>query len=188
MQEIITYQTMVYPYIKNSVEIHFTQEEFDKILGLAIQIASHKINEQHHVKDHNNEIKRFFTGLIGERAVEKLFGIPIIDWSVGNSNYYNMPDIPGYTVGIKTVEIGKFPIIPKYNKYAQIICIYNPDTKIVNICGLATKTTLNTYQSDDLILSPALRNRNTKTGFYGFHMLIPLHNVNINILSGNKVK
>lgn len=179
---------MIYPYIKNFVEIQFTQEEIDKVLGLAMQIASHKINEQHHMKDNNNEIKRFFTGLIGEMAVEKLFNISIIDWSVGNSNYYNVPDIPGYTVGIKTVEKGKFPIIPKRNEYAQIICIYNPDIKTVSICGLATKMTLNTYQSDDLILSPALRSRGTKTGFYGFHMLIPLYNVNINILSGNKVK
>ena len=38
-----------------------------------MQIASHKINEQHHMKDNNNEIKRFFTGLIGEMAVEKLY-------------------------------------------------------------------------------------------------------------------
>ena len=75
---------MIYPYIKNFVEIHFTQEEIDKVLGLAMQIASHKINEQHHMKDNNNEIKRFFTGLIGEMAVEKLFNISIIDWSVGN--------------------------------------------------------------------------------------------------------
>lgn len=170
------------------MEIQFTQEELNQILNLAQQIATSKINEKHHVRDCHNEVKRFFTGLIGERAVEKLFNIRIIDWSVGNSNKYDMPDIPGYTVGIKTVEKGKFPIIPKNNKYAQIICIYNPDTKTVNICGLATTLTLNKYQNDDLILSPALRQRNVKTGFYGFHMLIPLHNVNINILKGNKVE
>ena len=179
---------MIYPYIKNSVEIHFTQEEINKIFNLSKQISKNKINEKHHAKDCHNEIKRFFTGLIGERAVEKLFNISIIDWSVGNSKDYNTPDIPGYTVGIKTVERGKFPIIPKNNTYAQIICIYNPDVKTVNICGLATTLTLNKYQNDNLILSPALRERNTKTGFYGFHMLIPLHNVNINILKGNKVK
>ena len=184
----ITYQTAIFPYIKNSVEIHFTQEEINKVLALAMQIASSKANESHHIKDHNNEVKRFFTGLIGEMAVEKLFNISIIDWSVSNSRYYDVPDIPGYTVGIKTVEKGKFPVIPKKNKYAQIICIYNPNNKTVNICGLATKIVLNKYQSDELILSPALRSRNVKTGFYGFHMLIPLHNVNINILSGNKVK
>ena len=170
------------------MEIQFTQEELNQILNLAQQIATSKINEKHHVRDCHNEVKRFFTGLIGERAVEKLFNIRIIDWSVGNSNKYDMPDIPGYTVGIKTVEKGKFPIIPKNNKYAQIICIYNPDTKTVNICGLATTLTLNKYQNDDLILYPALRQRNVKTGFYGFHMLIPLHNVNINILKGNKVE
>ena len=45
------------------------------------------------------------------------------------------------------------------------------------ICGLATVEVLNKYQSLDLILSPSLRKRGTKTGFYGFHKLIKPDNV-----------
>ena len=63
------------------------------------------------------------TGLLGELALEYTLGIKFIDWSIGKSADYHIPDIPGYKVGIKTVEYGKFPIIFKKNYYPQIICV-----------------------------------------------------------------
>ena len=55
---------------------------------------------------------------------------------------------------------------------------------MIYICGLAIVDVLNTYQDDKLILSPYLRKKGTKTGFYGFSSLIPLADVkDINELS-----
>ena len=105
-------------------------------------------------------------------------GIPIIDWSIGNSDFYNNPDIPGYKVGIKTVERNKYPIIFKNNMYPQIICIKSIQCdNLVFVCGLATKEVLNEYQDDNLILDENLRKRGTKTGFYGFSHLLPVRSL-----------
>lgn len=91
----------------------------------------------------------------------------------------SIPDIPGYRVGIKTVERDKFPIIFKDNSYPQIICIKSTKyNNLIFVCGLATSNVLNNYQDDDLILDPNLRARGTKTGFYGFEQLVPIKSLN----------
>lgn len=114
-----------------------------------------------------------------QAALEKLFGIPIINWTIGYSGLYHIPDIPGYRVGIKTVERDKFPIIFKDNSYPQIICIKSTKyNNLIFVCGLATSNVLNNYQDDDLILDPNLRARGTKTGFYGFEQLVPIKSLN----------
>lgn len=181
----INYDNYVVPYENRFVKIKIPDYKIQKINALVKDIVAEKTKENIHAMDCNNEYRRFYTGLTGEAAIEELFHIDIIDWSVGNSNTYNVPDVPGYNVGIKTVEYNKFPIIFKTNSYPQIINLkISYDT--VMICGLATTHCLNKYQSDDLILSQALRRRGTKTGFYGFGNLVSFKNVNINILKGNK--
>lgn len=115
---------------------------------------------------------------MGEAALEKILGIPIIDWTIGDSDKYHIPDIPGYKIGIKTVEYGKFPIVFKHNYYPQIICIV--DTKKVGnvyVCGMASVEVLNTYQDDSLIIDDKLRSRGTKTGFYGFDFITPIESL-----------
>ena len=142
------------------------------------QIIEAKSKESHHKIDSRQEEKRFTTGFLGEAALEKLLGIPIINWSIGNSVFYNDPDIPGYKVGIKTVERNKYPIIFKNNMYPQIICIKSIQCDdLVFVCGLATKEVLNEYQDDNLILDENLRKRGTKTGFYGFSHLLPVRSL-----------
>ena len=102
----------------------------------------------------------------------------IIDWTIGNSDRYNVPDIEEYKVGIKTVEKGKYPVIFKKNEYSQIICVRDDVIpNLVFICGLATADVLNKYQDDNLILNPKLRSRGVKTGFYGFEYLKEINSV-----------
>lgn len=137
-----------------------------------------KTQEFHHKIDNDVEYKRHMTGFVGEAAVESYLGLKIIDWTIGNSDRYNIPDIEEYGVGIKTVEKGKYPVIFKKNEYPQIICVR--DDKIPNlvfICGLATADVLNKYQDDNLILNPKLRRRGVKTGFYGFEYLKEINSV-----------
>lgn len=169
------YQKDVVRFKDNYKGIVIPPEKIDRIKDFAEQLVKQKQNESHHLSDNGQELKRKITGLMGEAALERLLGIEIIDWTLGNSNSYHNPDIPGYNVGIKTVERDKYPVIFKRNRYPQIICVKNKiRDDVVFVCGLATAEVLNRYQDIDLILSPKLKARGTKTGFYGFEHLTPV--------------
>lgn len=169
------YEDLVTRYAKNFVPVVIPRDTIKKIEWLVLYVISKKMDEGHHIVDEDQEYKRFYTGFMGEAAVEILLGRDIIDWSVGDSSKYNKPDISWLNVGIKTVERNKFPVIPKKNDYGQIICIRSDKRDdVVFVCGLATPAVLNRFQSDTLIISQKLRDRGTKTGFYGFHRLKPV--------------
>jgi hypothetical protein len=160
----------------NMIYVKLSPETLNKIDIFTKAVIKAKSMEGHHIIDNGQEYKRFYTGMMGECAVEQLLGVPFVDWDIGNSNEFNHADLTklGLKVGIKTVEMHKFPIIHKKSYKPEIICIKRTDDTVI-ICGLATTSVLNTYQDDDLILSPKLRARGTKTGFYGFDKLIPIH-------------
>ena len=168
----LIYDYYVTQYSSKFKRVLIDRNECERIKVFAKYLAEAKANEKHHLKDNGQAEKRFITGTMGEAALEKLFGIDIIDWSIGESAFYHNPDVPNYNVGIKTVEQGKFPIIFKNNDYPQIICIRSEKIdNLIFVCGLATPAVLNRYQSDDLILSDNLRARGTKTAFFGFSEL-----------------
>ena len=174
-----SYEEYVHPYVNKFSLIEVDDEYVNEIKKLSFNIALKNVmTETNHKKDHGNELTRLRTGLIGEAALEKLLSISVIDWSVGDSEKYNKPDITGYSVGVKTVEWGKYPVIFKKNDYPQIICIKNKNDNKVLICGLATPDILNKYQDDELIISENLLKRGVKTGFYGFKHLIPIRSIN----------
>ena len=169
------YYDCVTKYSDRFKRVLIDPEYVAKIDDFSDQLAKAKEGEAHHIIDGDKAKKRFKTGLLGEAALEKVLGIDIIDWTIGDSADYHTPDIPGYKVGIKTVEKGKFPVIFKKNYYPQVICIksdYRDD--LVFVCGFASKGTLNLFQDDDLILDPKLKARGTKTGFYGFGNVVPI--------------
>ena len=173
---MISYDSHVNPYSSNFIKVIIPEVKIQRIKDFVIKIVERKLQEEHHKIDGKNEYKRYYTGMLGEAAIEELLGINIIDWTIGNSSYYHTADIKSLKIGIKTVEHGKFPIIFKKNYYPQIINV-RTSKNIVWVCGLATKNILNKYQSDDLILSPYLKARGTKTGFYGFNELITFHTI-----------
>lgn len=162
----------------NMVYIELSDADLQRIDAFTSAVIARKVSESHHLIDHGQEYKRFHTGMMGECAIEKLFGVSFIDWSIGNSNTYNIADLNslGINVGIKTVEMNKFPIIHKVAHRPELICIKRTEKTII-LCGLATVDVLTKYQDDNLILSPALRRRGTKTGFYGFEHLLPIKTI-----------
>ena len=169
------YDEYVTKHAYTFTRVNIDSEYVNRIQSFVTELVKAKTKEEHHKRDSYQEAKRFTTGFLGEAAIEKLFGIHIIDWSIGYSGLYHVPDIPGYRVGIKTVERNKFPIIFKNNYYPQIICIRsNKYNNLIFVCGLATSAVLNKYQDDDLILDKNLRARGTKSGFYGFEHLIAI--------------
>jgi hypothetical protein len=149
----------------------------EKITSFVNNIIKEKSKENHHIIDNVSQFKRFYTGTLGEVALEILLEKQFIDWSIGPSSYYNKADLKKIflNVGIKTVEYGKFPIISKINNYPEIINIKLNDNQVV-ICGLATLNVLKDYRKNSLVLDDYLRARGTKTGFWGLDKLIPFKN------------
>lgn len=171
---MITYEKYIKPFSEKFNLVEVTEEKIEKITELALAIIKAKNGEKHHANDNTSEFKRFYNGLLGEAALEQFFGIEgIIDWSVGKSNFYHTPDLRkvGLEVGVKTVTYGSFPIISKKSNSAEIIMI-SYKQKYVYICGLGTPDVLNKFQSTDLIKDRRLKERGTKTGFYGFEQLL----------------
>jgi hypothetical protein len=167
----------------NMVYIKLEKETLAKIDCWVKKVIEIKKKEGHHIIDDGQEYKRFFTGMMGECAMEKLFGVRFIDWSVGDSSDYNSADLRslGLNVGIKTVELGKFPVVHKRVYRPELINIRRTEDTII-LCGFATVDVLEKYQDDSLILSPKLRQRGTKSGFYGFEHLLKVETLNdINI-------
>lgn len=173
----ISYRSHVIPYKSKFIPLQVPDEKLTSIQSFCLKVIEAKRQEKHHQIDPNQEFKRFYTGITGEAAIEELLDISFIDYTIGNSSAYHKSDLKsvGLNVGIKTVEFGKFPIIFKKSFYPEIIVIKaNP---IHVVCGLATIHVLNKFQDDNLILSPYLKNRGTKTGFYGFSELIPFKSI-----------
>jgi len=149
-------------------------DNVDKLETFVDNVIEKKKKETHHIIDPFNESKRWRTGVGGELAFEKYINKSFVDLSIGNSKKYHTPDLNklGLSVGIKTVEYGKYPLIFKSSHKPEIIIIKLNNIKF-SILGLATVKTLNKYQDDNKVLSKSLRSRGTKTGFVGFHMLKP---------------
>jgi len=152
--------------------VTLSEEKRSEVTKFVKEVVGEKSKEDHHKRDSGQEEKRWYTGFCGESALEQFLGEEFVDLSVGNSNGYHVSDLSklNLDIGVKTVEKGKFPIIFKKNRTPQIIVIKDSNSRFT-IAGLATPEILNKYQSDELILSPALRARGTKTGFYGFKFL-----------------
>lgn len=170
-----TYDTHVRPFAESFIKIKMSDEEIKKANKWVLEMQLAKLAEYYITMDIYSSHRRLFTGIIGEMAVEKLLGKEFIDWSIGDSKNYQFPDLKnlGSEIGVKTTEYGKFPVIYKKNEYPQIFVIYRPQDQAAFICGIADVQTLNTYQSDELILSPALKAKKVKTAFYGFEFLKP---------------
>ena len=173
------YDECVTKYSDSFVRVVLDPGYVSRIQNFVTELVEAKSKEDHHKIDSNKEVKRFTTGFLGEAALEKLFGIPIIDWTIGYSGSLSYSRYSRLSSWNKTVERDKFPIIFKDNSYPQIICIKSTKyNNLIFVCGLATSNVLNNYQDDDLILDPNLRARGTKTGFYGFEQLVPIKSLN----------
>lgn len=167
------YSQYVDPHLKRFKPVQVPAEKIEKIRAFVDQVIEAKKKEKHHMIDSGSEYTRFYTGTLGEAAVEELLGVELIDWSIGQSAIYNEGDLKkfGLDIGIKTVEHGKFPIIHKNVKRPEVINLKMDESRVL-VCGLATVDVLRDCQDDSLILSPNLRRRGTKTGFYGFDRLV----------------
>lgn len=172
------YDVHLKPYSKRYKRVKIDDKKISDIKTFTNEIIKKKVNEKHHKQDNRKEYKRFYTGTLGEIALENYLNKTFFDWTIGESSKYNSADLRslGINVGIKTVEFGKFPIIHKNPKRPEIIMMKLSDNEVV-VCGLATVETMKKHSSDKYIESPFLRKRGTKTGFYGFKELKPFKTI-----------
>lgn len=173
---------LIYSYLTNSLIcdekiIKLTEDNSKKLDDFVKNVMVKKKNESHHVVDSFNEAKRWRTGTGGELALSQFIGKEFVDLTIGDSTDYHVPDLSsiGLNVGIKTVELGKYPVIFKQSEKPEIIIIRLDDEKFC-ILGVVTPEDLNKYQSDDEILSPSLKARGTKTAFVGLFKIKPFLN------------
>lgn len=156
---------------KKFVYVQVEKSKTDKLDQFVKSIIKEKSKETHHIIDGGSEYKRFYTGFLGELALEELLGIELIDWSIGKSNYYNIADLHkiGLNVGVKTVESGKCHIIHTNPKRPEIIMFKDEkrDDRIL-IMGVASIDIMKKYQDRNLIKSPNLKKRLEKTAFCGY--------------------
>lgn len=159
----------------NMIKIHITDEELQQIHDFAIAKAIAKYGESNHVNDDDDEYKRCFTGMLGEVALEKLFGVKFADWTIGHSSKYNFSDLLkiGYNIGIKTVELSKLPVVYKNSKDPELICVRR-DTHTVILCGLALPYVLNNNLDINFVKSYKIRREGKKSAFTGFDQLIKI--------------
>ncbi len=168
-----TYKEYVFPAFIEGVTpiIYPSEEKVRKVEEFIVRLANEKQGEQHHQTDATQRMKRFYTGFIGEAALEQLFGVEFMDTTVGESSKYRESDLKklGLDVGVKTVryESNKFPLINRNIMKPQVMCMTHGPKVIV--FGLATVPVLRDYSDDSLVITEDAKGR--KTGFYGFHKL-----------------
>ena len=132
-------------------------------------------------KDPESLAKRYLTGWGGECAVEQYIGKSFVDFTIGDSHDYYVPDLrsAGYEVGVKTVNMGDFPLLrkptPSSSNTPQIIVIRESRYDFY-ICGLATYDVVNDPSnfSQLLVRSGGVLEVGVKSAFYRFDLLTPL--------------
>lgn len=166
------YKKDVAPYLNNFTKVIIPEDKITQIHNFCIEMAKIKLGESHYEYDNSQIYKRNYTGKLGEVALEILLNSSFVDFTVGDSKFYNQPDLSplNLDIGIKTVEYSKYPLIFKNNQKPEIINLKMSRNEVL-VCGVAMLSCLKQYQDDNLVLDPNLRRRGVKTGFYGFSKL-----------------
>lgn len=148
-------------------------DDYNRANAFFNELIEKKATEEQHVIDGDRERERWITGIMGELAMERFLGAAFIDWSVGESEDYDLPDLAGLNVaaGIKAVEYGKYPVVHRNPHRPEVIVVR--DAMTFHICGLASPEVMRRHADDGLILNANLRAKGTKTGFWGFSELVP---------------
>lgn len=173
------------------IEIHLCENEVQEMRDLAKAIAIAKLDTPWYGNDMMAIVNRYCRGLLGELAVEKWLGIPVVE-RVADKYTHNHPDIKIIGWGVKTYRTDLPPLVEKKQKYPQIICRCDDTVKdckeaTVYIEGIATPQLIMNNLDDEQIQDPAVRRKGYKSAFVGLDKLIPVNEkIKSFILGGNK--
>lgn len=96
--------------INNYNKVHLSKEEMKPLEELALKIEEAKKSESGYTNDGEGIYFRHIYGLYAERAVEKMFNISFIDYTVGDSSKYDHGDLTNAGcphVGVKGLLLNK---------------------------------------------------------------------------------
>ena len=149
-----------------TVKVIITPEHAKNIIASIPAYILNKEKEEIYDIDNNNLFFRLMSGLLGEVAIEILFGIPILQrdkngmLKIGPSGNFAGADFSqvGLDLGVKTCSYTNFPAVKRLVKRPQVICIRMKDDSI-RIGGYASKDLQLNHLSSDYIKDWNLRNR-----------------------------
>ena len=183
----LSYYTLKYKeyaeeIVKASEKINIPKQKDLEIKNKVREVVKTKAKEIEYIRDPKSIIKRWYTGWGGECALEIYLNKSFVDFSVGHSLKYSVCDLTkiGLQVGVKSVEIGHFPLLkkpsassPRYEP--QIILVKETNTQFY-MCGLATDEVVNNPKNfkDSLVKSKDVRN---KSAFFRFDLLKKFKNL-----------
>ena len=154
------------------ITIDITKEDMDKVISFSKEMEEKKPDEPNYKTDNKNIFQRNLSGKLGEIAIEKYLGIQFVDFSIGESKDYNIPDIYTYELGVKTARLSTGIIYaPVQPKNDEIVCIYDEDKSKVYIMGILNKELVDKYGERSL-LPPSVSAY--KTGYARYDELIPI--------------
>lgn len=171
----------VTPYLPSYPKVSLSPNREAEVSEFVDRIVERKLLEGgQYSEDAGSMPKRFMTGFCGECAVEEYLGKRFVDFSIGHSKTYNIPDLQsiGLEIGIKTVNLGDFPLLkipsPSSPQTPQIIVLKEGST--YHIAGIATFEIVNERKNFHLsyVRSTSVAEREGKSAFYRFDLLSPL--------------
>lgn len=177
------YEKHVRPIIDNAdnyIEVVVPEKKIERIKKFCKEVVEAKKGEEIHKIDSDGEYQRFYSGTLGEAAIEELLGVEIIDWNVGESTFFNVADLRpiGLDIGIKTVKNipNSFPQINIPSRRPEIINIRVSDNT-VRVMGLASVELLREYTDERLRYGTLYNPQRPKWGFYKFDELQSFNNL-----------
>lgn len=179
-QQIIEMNKRLSQLKQVKIVINFTNLDLIKTDQKVKNIIAYKKQEtsSSHQFDNHNEFKRWFTGMLGELAIEKALHLKFADSSVGNSYSYDVPDMikSHYKIGIKTCCYPNFPVVNRNLATPQIFVMLNKLHTKAAILGIATPEILAVNQLHDYNARFVLDHRmlDRKTAFTDLQLLKPL--------------
>lgn len=177
-----SFDHFVRQHLDSYPKVSLSTEKDSQIRSFVKQVIEKKRSEGgQYFKDPKSLAKRYYTGWGGECAVEQYIGKSFVDFTVGDSHDYYVPDLKsaGYDVGVKTVNMGDFPLLrkptPSSSNTPQIIVLRESKLDYY-ICGLATYEVVNNPSnfSQLLVRSGGVLEVGNKSAFYRFDSLTPL--------------
>src|SRR4051812_10823231 len=81
------------PYKVDFVEVVIPDNKIKLLEEFASKVIQKKSEENHHKIDNGSEYKRFYTGMLGELALEQYLNIDFVDLSIGDSQKYAVADL-----------------------------------------------------------------------------------------------
>lgn len=161
----------VLPYSNNFICTDIPTREISRFKNIALNsLGLQNINQLRDKYEGSAFLQSFMIKVLPIIALEKHFKIELQDWDKLNpKNFVPMIYYKGTKVKIYSSQFGRIPLIDIENNISAIISMVREDNRVVWICGVASRSTLNGNQRLDIVDGSPLKK--DKSFFSGFDKL-----------------